>query len=1122
MTKQVEMVLWLLLFVCAPIISSLIAPELSDGASMLDRLMLRYSSYKDDLPSSIGLSSSLNSALEAEDEILDALSTYVNSDSLHKETKEFDGGRGSDEGNRLLHLHHDVVFLGFPLTAIDFIADKWIHLLQRDEHILSTINNNENVIKMPGDIMIRNHYNLVKSSFHVADAINSRIKSLASSNNTINIWEMEEILQSLSEAIITSSVQKDENNENEIHAQAPPEALDSAIQPTSVIYILNLSNTRGLRYYYGFTDEELVEIRSKHPDLKDLSAQIVQNDKRKTRLDLDADDSKPPLQGLQLADVGDAYASSDEASSSGYVKDSLKGTRNWANKFNSEAVSSSLYSRAQRILQSTANPHRLHLAKAILNSNDMSLPSRTHCSSDTWVSSSNRLVWIDLNSAKSPPINALDGIALSTPVPRQLLDSEWLKLGELSLTSKLGASDNDNIKLLSTNIVSLQNTIIRYKDNIESFLKQTKNCAVSAAVLQGDFTHVVAELGKLYDGKKLSLACGSLHLQAVFFSKILQHSTLFHRALVNPPGGSDGDEEYHLRELSLLHIDLLTYAIEKSNLFHESLVHGNHISQEASMYLGHLASKVLHLTRYLITPPMQLQYSGDAQTKTVYDKKPRSHQTFYEIIDGLHLYESDNPNMYHSFVINENNLWLNNIMPSNLVPNRVELAIYIIRAQSSYDPFDKNGLNYWHLMKEISKLKLSNQQMVVSTVSINSVNEEGLGIGLTLCQRSEVISKNSDDLTNTYYEYVDSSCMWTYLQHHDEAKSKHNEDYYKYNQYIPIFIVSLDTVTPTYVDGTSLAVGVNGGVIAIQNMQESIGTTMLCDNQLLHVNGKNPLASILTAVGSVVGGLGKSHTGHCGTPTSYTVADAMGMKYVEYGNKEKWSSRPSIYSLGSSLAMTSLADIAVDYSSFLGDSPVFDINSVSSLPAFSPLDIDFIHRSKIVKSLSITTAILKYDGAVSAREAVNAQVENALQALAHFDYAAAAAYSNLAYSLITHVAERSTEALNESKTEYDKRSPSAARKIVVTDRGFVLHYLVFPAIIMMMFFFVTVIIARRILPLFNLNNKQSSGSSSSSSSSISSSSGNRRNADERSEESGFNLKLPAMFSKKTAGLPSHY
>jgi hypothetical protein len=284
-----------------------------------------------------------------------------------------------------------------------------------------------------------------------------------------------------------------------------------------VIYVLNLSNTRGLRYFYGFTDEELVEIRNKHPDLKDLSAQIVQNDKRKTRLDLDADDSKPPLQGLQLADVGDAYASSDEASSSGYVKDSLKGTRNWANKFNSEAVSSSLYSRAQRILQSTANPHRLHLAKAILNSNDMSLPSRTHCSSDTWVSSSNRLVWIDLNSAKSPPINALDGIALSTPVPRQLLDSEWLKLGELSLTSKLGASDNDNIKLLSTNIVSLQNTIIRYEDNIESFLKQTKNCAVSAAVLQGDFTHVVAELGKLYDGKKLSLACGSLHLQAVFF-----------------------------------------------------------------------------------------------------------------------------------------------------------------------------------------------------------------------------------------------------------------------------------------------------------------------------------------------------------------------------------------------------------------------------------------------------------------------------------------------------------------------------------------------------------------------------------------------------------------------------
>ena len=969
---------------------------------------------------------------------------------------------------------------------------------------------------MPGDIMIRNHYNLVKSSFHVADAINSRIKNIQSSNNTINIWEIEEILQSLSDAIISTSVQKDDNNENEIHAQAPPAAVDGTVQPTSVIYILNLSNTRGLKYYYGFTDEELLEIRTNHQDLKDLSTQIVQNEKRRTRLDLERDDSKPPLQGLKLEDVGEAYSDSTaDEGNSGYVKDSLKGTRNWATAFNSEPFSSSIYSRAQRILQAATNPHRLHLAKAILNTNDMSLPSRTHCSSDTWVSSSNRLMWVDLNSAKSPPINILDGITLSTPAPRQLVDSEWLKLGELSLTSKLGASDNDNVKLLSTNILSLQNTMIRYKENIESFLRQTKNCAVSAAVLEGDFAHVASELGKLHELKRVSLTCGSLYLQAMFFAKILQYSSLFHGVLTSPSGSNDGDEEYHLRELSLLHIDLLTYAIERSNLFHESLVHGNHISQEASMYLGHLASKVLHLTRYIITPPMQLKYADAMHSKPVSTNRLKSQQTFYEIIDGLHLYESDNPHMYHNFIMNENNLWLHNIMPSNLVPARVEFAIYVIRVQSSYDPFDKNGLNYWHLMKEISKLKLSNQQMVVSTISINSMNEEGLGIGLTLCQRSEVTSNNNDDMTNTYYEYLDSSCMWTYLQHHDEVKSKHNDDFYKHNQYIPIFIVSLDTVTPTYVDGTSVAVSVNGGIIAIQNMHENIGTTMLCDGQLLHMNGKNPLAPILTAVGGIVGGLGKSHSGHCGTPTSYTVADAMDMKYVEYGNKEKWSSRPSMFSLGSSMAMTSMTDISVDYSSFLGDSPVFDVNSVSSLPAFSHLDIDFIHRSRIIKSLSITTAIVKYDAAAGARGAINTQVQNALQALRHFDYAAAAAYSNLAYSLIVPMAGLKAASSSESSAGYDKQREQTARKITVTDTGFVLHYFIFPAIIMLLFFVATVVLVRRMLPIMNAT--KSSKSSSSSSSSL-----GRKSVDSTTEESTFRLNLPTVFGKKADSLPSHY
>ena len=129
-----------------------------------------------------------------------------------------------------------------------------------------------------------------------------------------------------------------------------------------------------------------------------------------------------------------------------------------------------------------------------------------------------------------------------------------------------------------------------------------------------------------------------------------------------------------------------------------------------------------------------------------------------------------------------------------------------------------------------------------------------------------------------------------------------------------MFIVSVATAEPTFIDESHLAVSLGNTVLAVQNKQEHIYSDFLCGKSPVTMNGRNPLADILSAVAAAVGGLSPGHVGHRGE-ASATVTDLDDAKATGVGGRLN------------------------DWSSFCGRSPVYSIITTSAYPSFSQLDL---------------------------------------------------------------------------------------------------------------------------------------------------------------------------------------
>ena len=964
------------------------------------------------------------------------------------------------------NIHIDVVLLGFPSSAIEVIKDKWIDSsLGREDNLLSYYKDktgqDHHILNPPGNVRIKHNFHLIQSSFHATDAIKNRIEKMLRllnehddiNNETndikagpryLNSWEVEELLEGLASTIAST------HTENVYHSNQTKRK-----GPSATLFVLNLGSL-GLpddvqyNYQNGFSAYDLKQL-AKDDEILDRAKAIITNEKRMTRLQLERNENPKSVSPLNR--FRDSFTENGKDNDNDnvednnivYWRDAIEETKTWA-----EAAASStkqmdftLRERALRIFKASKDTvfhgYKQTLAKLVIESSNVNSPDSVinPCSASTWIGST-RLMWTDLNAKGNAPMLGLDGIAMDSPRPRKLSDLEWLKLGA-----------DASIQVYSDNIIATRQAISRYLTSAKAMISDIK-CKVlkpQGSTLEDNganyILHWTQYLNKAISSKIIQPSCGILQMKIALLEATLDTSDNLEK-IMGKASTMTSEEiiddsikiEKYIKDTTQLHQELLTSALEVSNLLIDETIHASRMSEQATVFLSHLAGFILHTTRYMISPPMErtipTSHKFSIAKKSIFDYSVQSqkqyqgaHTDLYELVHKGLAATMNTFLQPKSFRDSENSIWRASL-PNHLFPANVDITLYIVRLQSQYEPIAtmksmlssegcNSGFDFWIFMNELSRLKLPNQQMTISMEEIDSTSEVSLGLALASCVRYQI--ENGDDQSKLQQRsYLDSKCIWSHLQHYDEqslAKSaRKNSEFIATAYHLPIFLISVDDDVPTYLDGAAQAVNIGEAVIIVQNIHNTLPTGLKCGNKDILASGRNPIGPGLAAAASAIGGLPYSHIGHCGHATSPSLTKLLGdsaYKNLWNNNDENDSKRRSSRDL-------------FDWSSFLGASPVFEAMTFSQ-PHFSLIDIDFIHRSRILHSLGVSRQLafsnidhlLKYaDGAdrqvqldeVSRIEDhTNQVIADIMIALSTSNWASAASHANELYVLVHRQAE---------------------------------------------------------------------------------------------------------------------
>jgi hypothetical protein len=239
-----------------------------------------------------------------------------------------------------LDIHNDVVFVGFPASAVDAVRSKWFLPLTHTDPLMASVGPQSNIVATPGGMNVRHHFHLVSISFHVADSLRDYVSRMllhetedGDGEHYINAWELEEVLESLSSAIGTTHTVHVEDGGN------GPEQKSFGATDTLFVINLDVATTRGaeVRYTYrnGFSMGNLRAMAVEADVLR--AAEEVLGVRRSTRMDFTADDSTPlfnfvtdPLTG-KIRGMERTYKRSGEAlNKQVHWRDAVSATRDWA------------------------------------------------------------------------------------------------------------------------------------------------------------------------------------------------------------------------------------------------------------------------------------------------------------------------------------------------------------------------------------------------------------------------------------------------------------------------------------------------------------------------------------------------------------------------------------------------------------------------------------------------------------------------------------------------------------------------------------------------------------------------------------------------------------------------
>jgi len=528
--------------------------------------------------------------------------------------------RGGGKDTEYLDVHNDVVFVGFPASAVEAMRAKWFDQLTHTDPLLATLGANANVVVAPGGMLVRHHFHLVQISFHVADRLRDYVSQLLlhptgdgvgdgeKDGNTlgdhyINAWELEELLESLADTIGSTHTMRAADG------GSGPEQKSAGAAGTLFVVNLDVGTTRGaeVRYSYrhGFTTGDLRTMAVDAEVLK--AAENVLSGRRSTRADLVAEDKQPLFPTPAGSSSGSSgsggssstartYARTNEAMNTQvHWRDAVSATRDWAKGLGETITGLSkdgrftLKERALRILKAAAGSplarHTRSLATAVvaaarrpLSDAEAAEAERTcsHCSATTWVGSG-RVMWRDLHAVPAAPVHRSMGNSPSEPQPRPLSETDWLKVGTIVVPPKLDKKKKlESVEEIEETLYAMQ----RQLTSLEHMIWQagcpdfnTPIINMSPAPPKGGQKRADAHLdalGELLEdrvsSRTITPTCAHLAMQVALLETLRIASQEMGAMSTRWLGSPQADEvKWYLGDFAHLHARLLLEALEISN-----------------------------------------------------------------------------------------------------------------------------------------------------------------------------------------------------------------------------------------------------------------------------------------------------------------------------------------------------------------------------------------------------------------------------------------------------------------------------------------------------------------------------------------------------------------------------
>eukprot|EP01114_Cavostelium_apophysatum_P019136 TRINITY_DN6079_c0_g1_i2.p1 TRINITY_DN6079_c0_g1~~TRINITY_DN6079_c0_g1_i2.p1 ORF type:complete len:413 (+),score=113.23 TRINITY_DN6079_c0_g1_i2:1714-2952(+) len=196
---------------------------------------------------------------------------------------------------------------------------------------------------------------------------------------------------------------------------------------------------------------------------------------------------------------------------------------------------------------------------------------------------------------------------------------------------------------------------------------------------------------------------------------------------------------------------------------------------------------------------------------------------------------------------------------------RVTFHLFILRTHESYNPRDPNYFNYERFKQQILKLKLPTQEYAFTLKEIFINDDPALSVAYSTSLRTAVLPKlnAAGDFSTQEYLYLDSK----ELQHHlqvlkTEERAHEADDTYEARhvaKHIPLFLFSLDTDVPIFIDKYYVAKALSDMIIVVQSPQASYESRLICNEKPIYWDLRNPLKAALANTALLVGGVVPPH-----------------------------------------------------------------------------------------------------------------------------------------------------------------------------------------------------------------------------------------------------------------------